>query len=54
MKQIKIERILEDIEHNVNLGREALEDEDKGYPYVVQLYEATLKTVSFMLSQEIK
>jgi hypothetical protein len=54
MKQIKIKRIVEDIEKNLKIGEKSLEDKEKGYPYVAGFYEATLKTVSFMLSQEIK
>ena len=54
MTKLQIERIIEDIESNIRIGREALEDKEKGYPYVAGFYEATLKTIAFMLSQEIK
>ena len=54
MTNLQLERIIEDIETNIGLGREALKDNEKGYPYVAGFYEATLKTVAFMLSQEIK
>lgn len=54
MTNLQIERIIEDIESNIRIGREALKDKAKGYPYVAGFYEATLKTIAFMLSQEIK
>ena len=54
MTNLQLERIIEDIESNISIGRESLEDKEKGYPYVVAFYEATLKTIAFMLSQEIK
>ena len=54
MTNLQLERIIEDIKSNIRIGREALKDEYKGYPYVAGFYEATLKTIAFMLSQEIK
>ena len=54
MTNLQLERIIEDIENNIKQGNEALKDSEKGYPYVAGFYEATLKTVAFMLSQEIK
>ena len=54
MTNLQLERIIEDIESNIRIGREALEDNEKGYPYVAGFYEATLKIIAFMLPQEIK
>ena len=54
MTNLQLKRLIEDIESNIRVGREALEDKEKGYPYVAGFYEATLKTLAFMLSQEIK
>jgi len=54
MTNLQLERLIEDIESNIRVGSEALEDPEKGYPYVAGFYEATLKTLAFMLSQEIK
>jgi|LakMenEpi03Aug12_release.lakeMendotaPanAssembly.Ray.scaffolds.fasta_scaffold1559733_2 hypothetical protein len=54
MTTIQIERMIEDIDTVVKYGQQSLEDKEKGYPYVAGYYESVLKTLSFMLSQELK
>lgn len=54
MKQVQIERMIEDIEKSLKYGESALEDKEKGYAYVSGYYHSVLKTLSFMLSQELK
>ena len=54
MKQVQIERMIEDIEKSLKYGESALEDKEKGYAYVSGYYYSVLKTLSFMLSQELK
>ena len=54
MTDLQIQRIIEDIERTLKCGESALEDTEKGYPYVAGYYSSVLKTISFMLSQEIK
>ncbi len=46
--------MIEDIDKTINVGRSALKDKEKSYPYVAGYYESVLKTLSFMLSQELK
>lgn len=54
MTQTQIERMIEDIDNVIKLGQSAIDNKDKGYPYVAGYYESVLKTLSFMLSQELK
>lgn len=54
MTTTQIERMIEDIDITIKKGHQALEDKEKGYAYVAGYYESVLKTLSFMLSQELK
>ena len=54
MTDLQIQRIIEDIERTLKCGESALEDKEKGYAYVSGYYYSVLKTLSFMLSQELK
>ena len=54
MTNLQIERMIEDIEESLKYGESALEDKEKGYAYVSGYYHSVLKTLSFMLSQELK
>ena len=49
MTDLQIQRIIEDIERTLKCGESALEDKEKG-----EHYSNVLKTISFMLSQELK
>lgn len=54
MTNIQIERLVEDIENSLAKGKIALDDKELSYPYVAGYYESVLKTVYFMLKQELK
>lgn len=53
MKNIQMERIIEDIDSCLNKASLALEDEDKGYPYVAGYLSSVLKTLRFQIKQTL-
>jgi hypothetical protein len=53
MKNIQMERIIEDIDSCLNEASLALEDEDKGYPYVAGYLSSVLKTLQFQIKQTL-
>jgi hypothetical protein len=53
MTNIQIQRMIEDIQDVLNKGQIALNDDDLGYPYVAGYYYSVLKTLLFMLKQEL-
>ena len=53
MTDIQIERLVEDIQNALSKGELALKNDDLGYPYVAGYYGNILKTLMFMLKQEL-
>jgi hypothetical protein len=49
MKNIQMERIVEDIDKCLNEANWALSDKEKGYPYVCGYLTSVLKTLQFQI-----
>ena len=49
MTKTQIQRIIDDITDSVSVGEVALDDEDKGYPYVAGYYGSLLQEIKFKL-----
>lgn len=54
MTQTQIQCMIDDIEDALKKGEISLKKKGLGYPYVAGYYDSVLKTLSFMLKQELK
>ncbi len=54
MTETQIQRLIDDITDAVSMGQVALDDEDKGYPYVAGYYGSLLQEIKFKLLQDLK
>jgi len=54
MTKTQIQKIIDDITDAVNMGKVAVDDKDKGYPYVAGYYGSLLQEIKFKLSQNLK
>ena len=54
MTETQIQRIIDDITDTISMGQVALDDKDKGYPYVAGYYGSLLQEIKFKLLQDLK
>mgnify|MGYP000362280234 CR=1 FL=1 len=54
MTETQIQRIIDDITDTISMGKVALDDEDKGYPYVAGYYGSLLQEIKSKLLQDLK
>ena len=54
MKNIQMERLIDDIDRCLFEASLSLEDEDKGYPYVAGYLGSVLKTIQFQIKQTLE
>ena len=54
MTKTQIQRIIDDITDSVSMGEVALDDDDRGYPYVAGYYGSLLQEIKFKLLQDLK
>ncbi len=54
MTETQIQRLIDDITDTISMGQVAIDDEDKGYPYVAGYYGSLLQEIKFKLLQGLK
>jgi hypothetical protein len=54
MTKTQIQRLINDITDTISMGQVALDDEDKGYPYVAGYYGSLLQEIKSKLLQDLK
>ena len=54
MTKTQIQKIIDDITDAVNMGKVAVDDKDKGYPYVAGYYGSLLQEIKLKLLQDLK
>ncbi len=54
MTETQIQRIIDDITDTISMGKVALDDEDKWYPYVAGYYGSLLQEIKYKLLQDLK
>ena len=54
MTKTQLQRLIDDITDAISMGQVAIDDEDKGYPYVAGYYGSLLQEIKLKLLQDLK
>jgi hypothetical protein len=54
MTKTQLQRLIDDITDAIRMGQLAIDDKDKGYPYIAGYYGSLLQEIKFKLLQDLK
>lgn len=54
MTKTQLQRLIDDITDAIRMGQVAIDDKDKGYPYIAGYYGSLLQEIKFKLLQDLK